>query len=53
MPEQSDRHWRNSYDGTEAEDDTRLCLLERERTRLDRIVVELENDTTMLKGVAQ
>ena len=53
VSEQTYYRWRHQYGGLKAPDAKRLKELERENTRLKKLVAELSLDIVMLKEVAQ
>ena len=53
VSEQTYHRWRNQYGGMKADDAKRLKELERENTRLKRIVADQALDISALKDVAE
>lgn len=53
ITEQSYYRWRNEYGGLEIEQAKRLKELERENTRLKRLVADLSLEKQILKDVAE
>ena len=51
--EQTFHRWRNQYGGMKADDAKRLKELEKENTRLKRIVADQALDIDMLKEMAE
>ena len=53
ISEQTFHRWRNQYGGMKADDTRRLKELERENTRLKRIVADKELEIDALKEIAR
>jgi len=53
ISEQTYHRWRNQYGGMKADDARRLKELERENSRLKKLLAEAELDKSMLKELAE
>jgi transposase-like protein len=53
ISEQTWHRWRNQYGGMKADDAKRLKELEKENTRLKKLLAEAELDKSMLKELAE
>jgi putative transposase len=53
VSEQTYHRWRNQYGGMKADDAKRLKELERENSRLKKLLAEAELDKSMLKELAE
>lgn len=53
ISEQTFHRWRNQYGGMKADDAKRLKELEKENTRLKKLLAEAELDKSMLKELAE
>jgi putative transposase len=53
VSEQTYYRWRNQYGGMKADDAKRLKELERENSRLKKLLAEAELDKSMLKELAE